>query len=162
MTSRRSLPADHKIVQLQSPKTTNGGFTSGYISLKHGHKVWIIVDMKNAVGAATSVTLKQASAVAGTGVKTGPSVPVWANEDTVATDTLVKQTAWASAYTTDANAKSKQIVFEVDPAQLDVANGFDCVALTFGDSTQATNFANVVAVAQIRYEQSTPPSMILD
>jgi hypothetical protein len=51
----------------------------------------------------------------------------------------VAQTA-AATFTTSATTKVKRIVFEIVPEQcMDVANGFDCIAV----STGASNAANI-------------------
>ncbi len=160
-----NLAENFKLVQLQSPKTTNGGFTSDYISLKNCKKATIIVELKQAVGHATNFALSQASAVAPTGAKvlTNPC-SIWSNEDIATTDTLVKQTD-AANYTVTADVKSKQIVFEVEPSismDINSATPFDCLALVVADSSQATNFASITAILEERYQQATPPAAITD
>jgi hypothetical protein len=47
----------------------------------------------NAAGFASTPTLIQATDIAAATNKAGPTVPIWANEDTAATDTLVAKTA---------------------------------------------------------------------
>lgn len=161
MSRQFSLPQNMKIVQLTSPVTTNGGVTTDVISLKNAHKAWLVVELTQAQANATQLSLKQATDVAAGTNKAGPTVPIWANEDTVASDTLVKQ-ADAASYTVANDAKHKQVVFEIDPSRLDIANGYDCVYLVSADSTQATDFISVTAYLQTRYEQATPPSAIID
>ncbi|QCG93956.1 hypothetical protein E6C67_08385 [Azospirillum sp. TSA2s] len=161
MARQISIPSQYKIVQLTAPVTTNGGVTSDIISLKTAHKVTVIVDLKQAAGHATQVSLVQATSVAGSTNKAAPASFVWANEDAVASDTLVAQTN-ASSYTVANSVKSKQIVFEVDPSALDIANGYDCLYVTVGDSSQATNFVNITALLHTRFKQATPPSAIID
>lgn len=158
----RNMPEYFKIVQLTGPVTTNGGVTSDYASLKNANKAWIVVDMNQAVGHATLLTPKQASAVAGTGVKVLTSVVnIWANEDVAASDTLVKQTS-ALNYTVAADVKKKQIIFEIDPAGLDLSNSFDCINLVSADSSQATNFINATLYIDTRYKEDVPPAAIID
>lgn len=156
------LPEQCKLVQLASPETTNAGKTSDCISLKDALMVWLIVDLTQAVGHATLLTPQQATAVAAGDAKAlTTNVAIWQNADCGATDTLVKATG-AKNLTVAADVKDKQIVFQVDPAGLDLANSFDCLRITAADSSQATNFWNVLAVIQTRYPQATPPSAILD
>lgn len=161
--AKLTIPENFKLVQLANPKTTNGGFTSDYISLKNVKRATIIIDNTQAVGHATAFTLGQASAVDGTGAKALTNVTsCWLNDDVATSDTLVKQTD-AKAVTVTADVKNKQIVFQVDPCQsMDLANGFDCLYFTAADSSQATNFASAVAILEMRYAEDTPPAAITD
>ena len=105
---------------------------------------------------------KQASAVAGTGAKAlSSAAPIWANEDTAAGDTLVRQTD-AVTFNVAATVKKKQVIFQINPAALDNDNGFDVLGCAIDDSSQATNFVSVLYILQTKYPQSTPPSAIVD
>jgi hypothetical protein len=84
------------------------------------------------------LTPQQCSAVAGTGAKAIPATPIWTNLDTSVSDTLVRATD-AVSYTTDAGVKNKMVVFEIDPAALDVAGGFDCIRCNTGASKLRTS-----------------------
>lgn len=159
-----TLPQNFKIVQGIKPTTTNGGSTAGYVSVKTGNWLWIIVNLTQAVGHATAITVKRATAVAGTAVTTlAADIQVWANEDTAATDTLVKQTD-AKGFTVTNDVKGKQIVFGLDPSSLGEISSVvaDCVTVTSADSSQATNFWEVTYLLDTKYKQATPPSAITD
>jgi hypothetical protein len=158
-----NLTENFKIVQASWPATTNGGITCDYVSLKNVKKAYILVEMNQAVGHATALAPKQASKVDGTGVKAlSNACSIWANEDVVTSDTLVKQTD-ATTYTVAADVKKKQIVFEIEPSiSFDIANGFDCLGLAIADSSQATDFASVTYILETRYPQATPPAAITD
>jgi len=133
------------------PVTTNGGVTTDYISLKNVHKLVAVFQFKQAVGHATGIDPVQAQAVAGTNVKAiTNAVPIWANEDVAATSVLVRQTD-AITYNVTNDVKSKIVTMEIDPAGLDVAGGFDCLAFTIDDSSQATNLVSAVAYIVPRY-----------
>jgi hypothetical protein len=81
----------------------------------------------------------QATDVSGTNSKAAGAMPIWLVADTSITDTLVAQAA-AATFTTSAATKDKFVVFEiVTEACMDVADGFDCVAI----STGASNAANI-------------------
>jgi len=137
------LPEKYKIVQLSPPVTTNGGVISDYVTLKNANMAYIVVEMTQAVGHATSLALYQSSAVAGTGAKVFANIQnIWANEDTAATDTLVAQTA-AINYAVTNDVKNKMVIFQVDPAAMDVASGFDVLNLVVSDSSQATNLISL-------------------
>jgi hypothetical protein len=161
MARQVSLPVNFKYVQMIAPKTTNAALTSQVISLKGAAKVTVTFEFTQAVGHATTPTLIQATSIAGSTNKAGPSSAIWANEDTAATDTLVKKTA-AASYAVTNDVKNKQVVFEIDPSTLDVANGYDCIYFTIATSSQATNFVAANALVQTSYQQATPPSAILD
>lgn len=153
-----SLPENFKIVDATAGAvTTNGGVTGAYVSVKNIIRAWLLISLTEAVGFAEVLSIKQATAVAGTGVKTGPTCNIWSNEDTAASDTLVKQTA-ATSYTTTNDVKKKQVLFEIDVAALDQANSFDCLGFTASDSSQATNFISAVWILETSYKQATPPS----
>lgn len=158
-----NLPEHCKIVDATAgPVTTNGGITADYVSLKNVHKAWIVVQLTQAVGHATVVAVRQATAVAGTGVKALANVvPCWENEDTAASDTLVRQTD-AVSITVTADVKKKQVIFEVDPSALDLANSFDVLNFTVSNSSQATNFAAGQYILWMRYKEDTPPAAITD
>lgn len=157
------LPERFKIVDASAgPVTTNGGVTCDYVSLKNVHRAWIIASFTQAVGHATGIDPKQATAVAGTGVKAITNVcNIWANEDTATSDTLVAQTA-AITYNVTNDIKKKQVIIEIDPASFDMANNFDVLGCTIDDSSQATNFVSVLYMLETRYPQATPPAAITD
>lgn len=157
MSRQFSLPQNCKIVQLLAPTTTNGGADSRRCHVKDAHKAWIVVELLQAVGHATAVTLKQATAVTAGTTATGPSSANWLNEDCAAGDTLTKGSN-ATAVTVTNNIKSKQIVFEVDPSAL--TDGSPFIYVSAADSSQATNFMSVTAYLQARYQQGTPPTAV--
>ncbi len=156
-----TLPEQMKIVQAVYPQTNAGAITGDYVSLKHAHKVWIMVDIQQANAATIALTLERATDVSGTGsVAIADAVPIWSNLDTAATDILVARTA-AVSYTTDAGVKNKQVIFEVDSTGWE---SYDCLVLKVG----ASNVANVVSACYMmesRFPGATPPggpSAIID
>lgn len=158
--NRITLPQDFKVVQGAAPETTNSGKTADYVSVRNANWLWVIVNLTQAAGHATAITLNRATAVAPTGATTlANNVQVWANEDCAASDTLVKQTD-AKAFTVANDIKNKQIVFGVDPATL--GEGYDVVTVVAADSSQATNFWSVTYLLDTKYKQATPPSAIVD
>lgn len=162
MFPNSSFPERQKPVMLLKPATDAAGRTGKYVSLKLAlGKAWILVSIDQGNAATILLSLLQATSVAGGGSKVLTNVvPIWANLDTDASDTLLARTA-AVNYTTDAGVKPKQVMFEIDTTKLDVAGGFDCVGL----STGASNVANVTfaeVFPSIRYPSATPPSMIVD
>jgi hypothetical protein len=161
MARQLSLPQNFKIVQLFKPQTTNASLTSQVFTLKNAHKAWAVFDFTQAVGHATTPTLIQATSIAGSTNKAGPTCNIWSNLATATTDTLVARTAAASYAVTTATG-GMQVVFEIDPSGFDVANGYDCAYFTIATSSQATNFVSAAVYLLARYQQATPPSAILD
>lgn len=159
--SKFSLPQVCKLVQMIKPQTTNGSLTSQVISLKNAHKATVVFEFTQAVGHATTPTLLQATNIAAATNKAGPSAMIWANDATATNDTLVAKTA-AASYALTTVSGGHQVVFEVDPASLDVGNGYDCIYFTIGTSSQATNFVSATAYLQERYIGNQPPTAILD
>jgi hypothetical protein len=158
------LPEFFKIVDASAgPVTSNGGVTCDYVSLKNVHRAWIVASFTQAVGHATVISPKQASAVAGTGVKALTAAgPGWFNEDTAASDTLVAQTA-ATTYTVTNDVKKKMVICEIVPGQnMDINGGFDVLGCTISNSSQASNFVSVVYILETRYPSATPPAAITD
>lgn len=160
MARQFSLPMHLKIVQLLAATTTNGGATSRRFSLANAHKAWIICDLKQAVGNATVVTLNQADAVTAGNTKVAPTTSFnWKNEDCAAADGLTRN-ANGNAVTLAADIKSKQVIFEILPEDLDWANNYKYAFITIADSTQATNFVSIDAFLADRYIQAVPPTAV--
>jgi hypothetical protein len=157
-----TLAENYKLVTALAPVTTNAATTGDYVSLKDAKSCTIIVNLTQAAAHATAITIEQATAVAGTGhTAITVAVPIWANEDVAATDTLVKQTS-AVSYTVAADVKNKLVVFHIDPATLDIANGFDCITVKLAASSEGTNFVAAEYLIESKYAQATPPAAITD
>lgn len=100
-----------------------------YVSMKNYRKcqiVIVIADGTTVTG--TAVTLKQATAVAGTGEKALAFTRMLANTDYAASKTMVETEVTSNTFTTQTtNSKDSVYIIDVDAADLDVANGFDCI-----------------------------------
>lgn len=155
------LPEQFKIVEAMPNATDAAGRTGDYVSLKNAVMAWVEVAITQGNAATIALTIEQATAVAGTSSKAiTVTVPIWSNLDTATSDTLVRRTD-AVSYTTDAAVKNKQVLFQIDPATLDIANGFDCITVKTG----ASNVANLTGARywiQSAYQQATPPAAITD
>ena len=158
--SKFCFPEQCKIVEAITPQA-GAALTGDYVSLKNAHRAFVLVHINQAAANTVAITIEQASAVALTGSKAiTVAVPIWANLDCAASDALVRRTD-AVAYTTDAGTKHKLVVFEIDPATLDTANGFDCITVKTGASN-AANITSAVYVLDSRYPSASPPSVIVD
>lgn len=109
--------------------TTNGD--CDYVSLKNFDRCTIVIAVDNATTVTGgAITLKQATAVAGTSEKALAFSTMYANTDTSAAggDVLTATAVTSNTFTTDTtDNKNLLYVIEVKASDLDVANGFDCV-----------------------------------
>lgn len=161
MSSSFTLPEDAKLVNILEPAADAAGRTGDYVSLKNYHKAFLVALINQGNAATVALTPKQASAVAGTGVKVISATRIWANLDTATSDALARATD-AANYTTDAGLAIKLVVFEIDPAALDQANGFDCVTLVTGASNAANITSAIAVLCPPRYPGASLPSAIVD
>ena len=156
----KSIPQALPLIEAITPQAGDA-ITGDYISLKNAHRAFVLVHVAQGNAATMAISIQQATDVAGTGTKViTVVVPIWANEDCAASDTLVRQTD-AVNFTTSAAVKHKLIVFQIDPETLDMANGFDCITVITGASN-AANITSAVYLLEPRYAQTTPPSAIVD
>ncbi|HEY0528941.1 MAG TPA: hypothetical protein VGD02_08930 [Gemmatimonadaceae bacterium] len=160
MAKAFSLPQQAQIVSVLGPATDAAGRTGAWFSLKNALKAYIVFHVVQGNAATILVSLLQASAVAGTGSKALVG-KIWSDLDTATSDLLAAQTD-ASSYTTDAALKTKIVVFEVDPASLDVANAFNTVTISTGASNVANVTSAIAYVIPARYSGAPMPSAIVD
>jgi len=144
-------------IGLLAPAADAAGRTGTYKSLRNcSGKVALVCRVNQGNAAQVTFTPLQAQDSSGTGSKAIPAVPIFFNADTSVSDTLVAQTAAASFQTTT-TTKDKFVVFEFDPAELDMANGFNHIAI----QTSASNAANITEAFMEylgRFQQQVPPA----
>jgi len=134
-----TLPEAAKLVGSLKPATDAAGRTGRYISIANLLKVFVVFHIDQGNAATIALDVVQASANSGTGVKAvSGNRRIWTNLDLAANDTITRQTD-AQSYTTDAGVKEKQVVIEILPSDLDLANGFIWLA----PRTGASNVANL-------------------
>ena len=126
--------------QTLTPAADAAGRTSSYFSLKNAHRAFAVFHIAQSNAATVALSIVQASAVAGTGTKAiNGTHRIWSAPN-VATDVRPTQQTSAASFTTDAGLANKMVVIEIDPAvNLDLAGGFDCIAMVTG----ASNVANL-------------------
>lgn len=135
--------------------------TSKPLSLKNVQRLWILVNLNPAGGAAYALQPQTDALVAfGSAASITKAARIWSDEDADTNCKLTEQTA-ATSWSTTADTNPKLVVFEIDPAAL--AAGEDCVrvnipALAVGD------YASVDYVIEPRYPGSlaNSPSYIID
>lgn len=155
------IPETTKIVEAIAPQA-GGVITGDYVSLRDVEAGYVVVHIDQANAAQVPITIEQAQDVAGTNSKaiTYPA-PVWANQDCTVSDALVRQTD-AVSFATSVTAKHKLVIFQIDPAHLDVNNGFDCITVKTAASDPTNITAAQYILADLRYSGATPPSDIVD
>jgi len=152
------LPENYKIVEAIKPQV-GAAIVGDYVSLKNVHMAFVIVQVGQGNAAQMVITLERATAVAPSGsVAIGTAVPIWANLDTAASDTLARATD-AVGYTLDVGVKNKIVVFQVDPATLGA--GYACLTVKTAAS-HAVNLTSAMYLLYERYQAATPPAAITD
>lgn len=155
------FPSRFLPVAMLEPAADAAGRTGNYISLKGAVRAFVFVYMNQAAANTVLLSVLQATAVAGTGSKVLANVsPIWTNLDANTAAAFTKQTS-AVNYTTDAAVKKKWVIFQIEGSSLDIANGFDCIAISTGASA-AANITAAFALLEQRYVQNTPINAIID
>lgn len=136
--------------------------TPDYISLKNVLRMTVVILVDNATTVTGSaITLKQATAVAGTGEKALSFDKMFANIDTDAGDTLTETAVVSDTFTTDStNAKNLMYVIDITPEMLDLANNFDCVRVGTGNAVAA--IVSVLYLCKMKSGAASPKSVIID
>jgi len=165
MTSAFSLVENLKPVQFLTNRVGAGAVTGDYVSLKNAHKAWIFIDFTEGGAETVSFQPLKATAVAPTNNTAITNVvKIWSNLDTATSDTLVERTA-ATVYVTDNVAAPKQIVFEIDPADLGHLAGvpYDVISLTATAPNAADYIVGTIWI-QPRYasQVSVQPTALTD
>lgn len=131
-----------------------------YVSLKNYRKLSIIVSIADGTTVTGStITLKQATAVAGTGEKALAFTRMLANVDYAASATMVETAVTSNTFTTQTtNSLDSLYIIDVDADTLDVANGFDCVRLdgTGHAATASRGVCVMYVLSGPRYSGSSP------
>lgn len=125
---------------------TGAGGDASYVSLKGYRKATVIVDILNGTTVTgTAVTLKQATAVAGTGEKALAYTRMLANIDVGASQTMVETAVSSSTFTSDTtNSKRLRYIIEVDSEALDTAGGFDCFRVDGAGAVNSTGLVSYI------------------
>lgn len=131
-----------------------------YVSMKGYQRCQIIISIADGTTVTGStITLKQATAVAGTGEKALAFTRMLANTDYAASKTMVETAVTSNTFTTQTtNSKDSLYIIDVDASDLDVANGFDCLRVD-GTGHAATASRGVVVLYNLygaRYAGASP------
>ena len=152
----------HKIVTGTAPAALAAA--SEYVSLKnYGHCTAIITIDNGATVTASEIALLQDTAVAGNvAAKALGFSTMWANIDTGAADTLAATAVTSNTFNSSTvNNKILMYVIEIDAADLDVANGFDCVAVSCANGANSVGQITFV-LSDARYQSPVATAAISD
>lgn len=148
-----------QIVELLSPAADAAGRTSGtWVTMKFGHKAYIVCYITQGNAATILLTPLQATSNAGAGSKAlSASCPIAACLDTVTSDQFTLSSA--ANYTTDAGVKHKIVVFEIQPEEcMDMVNGFTNIGVSTGASNAANITSALLVVMPLRDQRQNPPT----
>lgn len=162
MTVGSLLVERKKVLWAAEPKNyTGAAMAAKWVSLKNYQWMTIIIQTGAWAAGTVAVTLAQATAVAGTGTKAlAFGIPFQWN-DVTTSDTLVKTAVVSDTFTI--GTANKIFVIEVNPASLDINNGFDCVTLAVASPGANADFYGVQYIlGGSRYAADTPPSAVVD
>jgi hypothetical protein len=124
--------------------TTNGD--CDYVSMKGYERLTIVIAVDNATTVTGgAVTLKQATAVAGTGEQELAFSEMWANTDAATTDTLTRTAVTSNTFTTlTTDNRNLLYVIEVKAEDLDIVDGYDCVRVDVLSMANAVGFVQYI------------------
>lgn len=138
-----------------------------WVSMKNYRKCLVV--LHKGIGTAGQdpiFRLQQASDVSGTGAKDLQFTRIYSKVGTqtgIGTFTVTTQTA-ATSYTAAASAAAEAIIaVEIDAAQLDADNGFDCIRLDIADVGAAAQIGGALYILfDPRFASESMPSAIAD
>jgi hypothetical protein len=140
-----------------------------YVSLKlHPEVTVVFIKMAGDAGEDPTITLQQATAVAGTGVKALTFTDIYTKQGADLTAvgqwTRVTQTA-ASTYTSATGGETAEVwAIPIRASQLDVDNGFDCIRASVADLGSGSSVFGTLfyILGPCGYQQEILPSAIAD
>lgn len=137
-----------------------------YVSMKGYLRAQIIISIADGTTVTGStITLKQATAVAGTSEKALAFTRMLANTDYGASKAMTETTVTSNTFTTQTtNSKDSLYIIDLKAEDLDVANGFDCFRVD-GTGHAATASRGCVVIYNLygkRYSGGTAVEAIAD
>lgn len=157
-----------QIVSVAPASMAGAALNLPWISLKnYAHVAVVLIKAAGAVGEPPTITLQQATAVAGTGAKAlsvvnRVDVKSGADITTIGQFTKVTQAA-AATYVPAAGNTQAIYVIEFDSDLLDLANGFDCFRATIASVGATSQIGALLYIlTDSRYSGQFPPSALVD
>jgi len=140
------------------PAADAAGRIGDWINTRGAKMIYIVAHVNQGNAATVLLSVLQATSAAGAGSKAVDVVPIFTNLDTDAGNAFTRQTN-AATYTTDAAVKNKIVVFVLDPATLDMGNGFKYISLSTGASNVA-NITSALYMIEMSYQQDSAIDML--
>lgn len=150
----------HLVAATSLVALASAGGDAAYVSMKGYQRLTIAIDVLNATTVTGgAVTLKQATAVAGTSEKALAFTRMLANIDVAAgaaPSNFTETAVVSNTFTTDTtNSKRLRYVLEVDAGDLDMNNGFDCVRVDVASMASAIGLVSYILWGA-RYSGANP------
>lgn len=155
-----NLAQEFKIADAVIPQADWRAITSRAINVANAHMIYIVIHVDENSGTETYTPQRNDESDTGW-IALANTVPLWVNTDTTANDTLVRQTN-ALAYTSNATAGEKLIIFEIDPRKLGLHTGagtLQCTRLRFVAANDQLDVGSALFYVVPRYKQATPPEV---
>ena len=155
-----------KFVQGLGPVAPSSS-TPDFVTMKNASRCTVLISVRNGVGpVGSAITITQATDVSNTSGKTLAFDTAYRSINTGPggnTDVLSSFTVSSNTFTTDnATANSDNLyAIEIKETDLDINNGFDCIRVNTGNSTNATLAVLYVLWPQ-KYGKTSLPSAIAD
>lgn len=162
MSALPSMMQTHKFVRLSTLAADAAGRDTAYVNVKNCSKIYLIAGLVQGVATPVTISPIQAQDRAATGVKLlANNVQIYLNNNAAVTDVFTRQADGVS-FTTDATLATKEVVFEINVSEMDVNNGFDCIALRFGASSASNSDECRAVLAGLRYQEDPPPTAFVN
>jgi len=138
--------------------------TSDYVSVKNLHRLYAVIHYNQGDATNHVWNVMRSPLVSGVGAVALAATAlcrIWSNLDCATSDLLVERTA-AVNYASGVGLTHKQIVFEIDPAEL--GDGYDVVAIATTAAIAATSYVSIMFYGVPRYagRVANQPSVIID
>lgn len=161
MAQAFALPQNLPLAEVLNPAADAAGRTGFYVNTKFAHKLFFVAHITQGNAATVALSVLQATSAAGAGSKAlANNARIWANLDTATKANVLTRQADAVSFTTDAAVKNKVVVIEVDPAMLDLANGFNFVTISTGASNVANITQAMVYSTPLSAEEAAPSILV--
>lgn len=149
---------------IQTKDWTGAAATGDVASFKNHNHATVIIKVDSFAGGTPAVTLNQATTVAnGSGKALGFS-KMWTNLANTSSSVLVETTVASNTF--NLNTANSIYVIEVDAAQLDVTNNFDCFNVLIGTPGSNTDLYGAIYImgdgARYHQAQSTAIDPLID
>ena len=148
-----------KIADAVVPQADWRAITSRAINVANAHMIYLVIHVDEDSGDET-YTPQRNDGTTGW-IALANTVPIWANTDTTVNDTLVRQNN-GLAYTSNAQAGEKLIVFQIDPRKLGLHTGGTnqpCTQVRFVAANDQQDVGSALWYVIPRYKQATPPAV---